>query len=586
MPYEVIARKWRPKNFNELIGQNHIRQTLVNSLKNNRVPQALLFNGPRGTGKTSSARIFASTLRCQNVQDYQACGVCQDCVEINQGKSVNVIEIDGASNNGVDSIRELRDSVSYLPPTGKYKIYIIDEVHMLSTSAFNALLKTLEEPPEHVVFILATTELHKVPNTILSRCQKYDFRRVSSKEISDSLKNICDSENITYEEEALWDIAKQADGSMRDSQSLLDQVISYCDNNLTREQTVEALGLTNRKWVIATLKALVERDNIELLNIVEKITLSGQDPNLFIKSLLQEIRNVLIYKLNPETASTTIDLSDAGLAELGSIADQLGEEDLHLLFDMTLKGSHDVIRSSSSQTVLEMLLLKLAAAPRIVHVQSRSFPATKTTNSQTPARKPAQTQTQTQTRSTSPPVEKKTKKNIEPVKQTPVPQAPPTPKPKAQPEPSLNPNSGSPKEQWNLLVGRIKGLNPIAAAKLEHSYLVKKTDTDVTIGFPANMQFLIDQAKDKDFINQIQNYISTLWGQKFNIEFTEIHEKKNDNMSPRELKSFQQQKESEELRRKIEAHPVIKKTQEVFKGEIVAINEIKQPKPQNTEQRL
>ena len=222
MSYQVIARKWRPQSFDQLVGQDHISQTLQNALRHDRLPHALLFTGPRGTGKTSSARILAKSIRCPNAVDFVPCNTCTECMDIAQSRSVDVIEIDGASNNGVDAIRELRDTVGYMPSRGKQKVYIIDEVHMLSTSAFNALLKTLEEPPPHIVFVLATTEVHKIPLTILSRCQRFDFRSISTRQITDHLRVICEKENVSAEEEALWIIARQGNGSMRDSQSLLD----------------------------------------------------------------------------------------------------------------------------------------------------------------------------------------------------------------------------------------------------------------------------------------------------------------------------------------------------------------------------
>ena len=200
MSYQVIARKYRPQSFDQMVGQNHITQTLHNALQNDRLPHALLFTGLRGTGKTSSARILAKILRCSNPKNFTPCNECQNCLEISAGRAVDVIEIDGASNNGVDAIRDLRDNVMFAPSSGKYKIFIIDEVHMLSTSAFNALLKTLEEPPAHVVFILATTEVHKIPQTILSRCQRFDFRRIPLKQITDYLKKICQLEKISADE--------------------------------------------------------------------------------------------------------------------------------------------------------------------------------------------------------------------------------------------------------------------------------------------------------------------------------------------------------------------------------------------------
>jgi len=569
LSYEVIARKWRPKSFNELIGQNHVSQTLVNALKNDRLPQALLFNGPRGTGKTSSARIFASTLRCPNIKDFSPCGTCAECEEISSGKSVNVIEVDGASNNGVESIRELRDSVNYLPPSGKYKIFIIDEVHMLSTSAFNALLKTLEEPPAHVIFIMATTELHKVPNTILSRCQKFDFRRVSSQEIVSSLENICTKENIKFETEALWNIARQADGSMRDSQSLLDQVISFCDNNIRVEQTVEALGLTDRKWVITALTSVISRDHNKILEVLKTINVSGQDPNLFIKDLLQEVRNTLICKLNPEVAESIIDLSKTAIDELTNIAASLSEEDLHLLFDMTLKGAQDVTRSSSTHLVLEMLLLRLASAPRVQHIETMSLP--------NQSSQPVKKNTELKPKLTNQPKEVAPKVDapIKPIAKSPQPTPEPAVTQNHAPKTSTQTSApaSSQQEKWNELVTKIKTLNPLAAAKLEHSYLIDISNDIITVGISPKMKFLTEKVKDKEFVEKIQNYVATLWGKRYNFEFQEMAEKKN-NLTPNKLKLHKEKTAETELRNKIENHPIIKKVHDVFKTEIVSIKDL------------
>ena len=270
LSYQVIARKWRPKTFQQLVGQNHVSQTLANALKSDRLHHALLFNGPRGTGKTSSARILAKSLRCPNSVDFQPCNECDTCIEISEGRNIDTIEIDGASNNGVDAIRELRDTVKYQPTSGKYKVYIIDEVHMLSTSAFNALLKTLEEPPAHVLFVLATTEVHKLPLTILSRVQRFDFRRIPTKQIAEHLEHICSRDEIDFQKEALWIIARQGGGSMRDSQSLLDQVTTFCEGSLTVENVIEALGLTDRTLLLETLENLITKQQAPIVDVISK----------------------------------------------------------------------------------------------------------------------------------------------------------------------------------------------------------------------------------------------------------------------------------------------------------------------------
>lgn len=372
MSYQVIARKWRPKGFEELVGQGHISQTLLNALQNNRLPHALLFTGPRGTGKTSSARILAKSLRCPNAKNFVPCLECNECLDISNGRSVNVIEIDGASNNGVEAIRELRDSVGYMPASGHYKVYIIDEVHMLSTSAFNALLKTLEEPPEHVVFIMATTEVHKIPNTILSRCQRFDFRRIPLKLITERLQSICEAEGLKVDDEALWAVARQGDGSMRDSQSLLDQVITFSKDHLTLKKVTEVLGLTERSLILEAMQAICYKKSDLALDVVEKVFSSGTDAQLFAKDLLEEIRHMMFAKMaqSPEEAAKLLDLPDFEIEELRGLAQNMSAEDIHMLFDMCLKGVQDLSRSQDSQIILEMMLIRLSQAPKIEELKT------------------------------------------------------------------------------------------------------------------------------------------------------------------------------------------------------------------------
>src|SRR3989338_6752580 len=264
MTYQVLARKYRPQTFSEVIGQEHITSTLQNSLTSKRIHHAYLFTGARGIGKTTVARLLAKALNCEVSSAIEPCNQCRSCQDITSGSSLDVQEIDGASNTGVDDVREIRDRVQYLPSSGKYKIYIIDEVHMLSTNAFNALLKTLEEPPAHVVFVFATTEVHKIPQTILSRCQRFDFRRIALKQIADHLNKICGEENYTADAAALWLIARQGDGSMRDSLSLLDHVISFTNGKLTEAEVSQVLGLTERSLVYEIFQNILNRNPIEM----------------------------------------------------------------------------------------------------------------------------------------------------------------------------------------------------------------------------------------------------------------------------------------------------------------------------------
>ncbi|HRO65945.1 MAG TPA: DNA polymerase III subunit gamma/tau, partial [Pseudobdellovibrionaceae bacterium] len=336
MSYQVIARKWRPQTFADLVGQTHITQTLANALKTGRVHHALLFTGPRGTGKTSSARILAKSLRCPNAVDFIPCNTCTSCVEIAQSRSMDVQELDAASNNSVDDVRKLLDGVMSAPSSGRWKIYIIDEVHMLSTSAFNALLKTLEEPPAHVMFILATTEVHKIPETILSRCLRFDFKRISTRTVTDRLKTICDAEGIKADEDALWLIARQGDGSMRDSLSLLDQVITFTSGQITKEIVTRILGLTDRGLLFETLNQLVARDPHGMLKVLEGLGQSGLEPRLFVNELLETLRNVLVIRISGAGMTGILDLPDSEMKFLAEIGSQMTEEETHFLFDMAL----------------------------------------------------------------------------------------------------------------------------------------------------------------------------------------------------------------------------------------------------------
>ena len=368
MPYEVLARKWRPKNFSELIGQDSVQKTLTNALKQNRLYPVLIFTGPRGTGKTSTARILAKSLRCQKQKDFTPCDNCEDCLLIQESRHLDVMEIDGASNNGVDAIRELRDTVNYMPSTGSWKIYIIDEVHMLSNSAFNALLKTLEEPPKHVVFIMATTENQKIPQTVLSRSQKLDFHLLSPNLIKKQLEQICKKEKVSIKEEILWIIAKQARGSLRDGQSLLDQIITFCGEDLSTEKVTRLLGLSDPHILFSTLQALIHRKEKQMITVIENLRIKGNEPRLFLQSLIEAIRDLLFLKKNPDNNPELVQASTQEIEQLKKEIINTSYEDLHFLFDMLLKGEKEISFCYDSQLVLEVLLLRFCEAPRLENI--------------------------------------------------------------------------------------------------------------------------------------------------------------------------------------------------------------------------
>ncbi|WP_022668202.1 DNA polymerase III subunit gamma/tau [Desulfospira joergensenii] len=359
MSYQVLARKYRPQTFQEVLGQEHVTQTLVNAISSERVAHAILFTGPRGTGKTTIARILAKAMNCVEGPTPSPCNKCKTCTDIIQGHCSDVFEIDGASNNSVDQIRDLRENVAYMPASAPHKIYIIDEVHMLSTAAFNALLKTLEEPPSHVLFIFATTEVHKIPATILSRCQRHDLNRIPLSAISGHLKKLSSEEGFSVDPEGLDYIAMEADGSVRDGLSLLDRILSSSPGEMVGlESVVDSLGIPDRKLLFDISSAVFDRNGAALLDLIEKVDDSGLDLKKFYSDIILHFRNLSVIKLcGPDQAP--VNLMDTEKEQIVKSVSQISGEYLGMLLQLLLKEESIIRFSSHTKTAVEMILLKM-----------------------------------------------------------------------------------------------------------------------------------------------------------------------------------------------------------------------------------
>lgn len=359
MSYTALYRKFRPDTFEDVKGQGHIVRTLKNQIQSDRIGHAYLFTGTRGTGKTTVAKIFAKTVNCEHPAEGNPCGECSACKSIAAGSSMNVIEIDAASNNGVDNIREIVDEVSYSPAEGKYKVYIIDEVHMLSIGAFNALLKTLEEPPSYVIFILATTEVHKLPITILSRCQRYDFKRISIDTISDRLQELMKLENVSVEERAVRFIAKTADGSMRDALSLLDQCIAFhLGKELTYDMALDVLGAVDTQVFSQMLRMVIEKNILGAVELLEEIVMQGRELSQFVTEFTWYLRNLMLVKAST-MAEDVIDVSTENLARLEEEAEMLEMHTILRYIRIFSELSGQLRYAGQKRILIEMAIIKL-----------------------------------------------------------------------------------------------------------------------------------------------------------------------------------------------------------------------------------
>ncbi|MCM2322741.1 MAG: DNA polymerase III subunit gamma/tau [Oligoflexia bacterium] len=587
--YIVLARKWRPAQFSDIVGQGHIVRTLSNAIRSQRIHQAYLFTGSRGIGKTSIARIFAKALRCEHSRvegDWlRSCDECASCKEITGGNGIDVIEIDGASNNGVDAVREIRENAKYMPSTGARKIYIIDEVHMLTTQAFNALLKTLEEPPAHVIFIFATTEPHKIPATILSRCQRFDFRRVTLAQIQARLAEITQSEGTTSEPGALALIARAAEGSMRDALSLLDQVIAFSGNHITVHSVRESVGLVEGQTILGILAGVFGRKPIEALQLVEQAYSRGHDLRVLTRSLIEFLHGTVLAKIGA-TNSATLELSEEEWKELRAIAELRSLEEIELIFQVLHHGLDWIAHSPQPKIVLDVLLVKCATADALVEMNSPApagtegagpRPGTTLPGAQASAAGPAlksapmMTTTAASVPAAAPVAAAAPAIAPKPAVSTvSAPQATPARDPNATTTAATAataPEAASGPKSWEGFIERIRQSRPLLATLLEHGICAKlptTEDSSISIHFAPQDAYYRDQLQSRVYHEQILSFLKDYFGRHVSLQI----QIKDEGESLAARKEREHKERERDARAAAQNHPIIIEARSLFGGEL------------------
>ncbi len=541
--YKVIARKCRPQLFENVVGQQHVTRTLKNAIRDKRIAHAFLFTGERGVGKTSIARILAKALNCHTGPTESPCGECVSCREITAGNSLDVHEIDGASNTGVDDIRTLRENIKYLPSRDRYKIYIIDEVHMLSTSAFNALLKTLEEPPEHVIFMFATTEPHKIPDTIISRCLRFDFKRIPIKEIAAHLTEIARNEEVTISQRGLFLIARESDGSMRDAQTLLERAIAYCGGTVKDEDLEELLGHIDRRFLYRVLEAVLEENAQEVIEGLSEVYEYGVDLKQFYFSFLELLRDLLVIK-SAGSSARLVDLADEDLKQLEGFAGRVSLEELLRCFRLCFASEPEMVRSRFPRIALELCLLEMVHCKQAMLLDEAidKIESLASGGGVSPA-----------AASVAPP----------------QPSAPPRKRPQPAEQGGAAVEAapaGAPSDSdGEALLSFIAKKHPPTASKLAHGSVALTGDQTVTISLPAG-SFFLDQMKEPENEKRLVAWCTEFFGRQMQVAITASRDQK---------KKQQVIDDREELKKKRQTqamhNPVIQKVMETFNGKIVDI---------------
>jgi len=556
--YEVLARKYRPQNFSELAGQEHVSRTLQNAIDSGRVAHAFLFTGARGVGKTSTARIMAKTLNCERGVTHEPCNVCPQCIEITKGTSTDVFEIDGASNNGVDDVRDLRDNIKYLPSHSRYRIIIIDEVHMLSTNAFNALLKTLEEPPEHVKFIFATTEPHKLPVTILSRCQRFDFKRVTLPKIIARLREIAEKESVAVSDSSLALIARKGDGSMRDSLTAFDQVLAFCGNSVSDEDVGTLLGTIDRRLLAEISAAIFGGDTQGVLAGIKQVDLVGYNMRQFCQELIEHFRNLLVIR-SVKKPEEILDMTAAELDELQQQSLHITALDIQRRLTLLIKAESEMAYASFPRLIVEMALLKAALLAPLVPIQEliEKIKALETAAVHTPSL-PWET-----ARAASAPAPQQTEQ----------PHAAPSRQSQPDAVAAPPPQSAGGQADWGRFVAFANEKDRQLGSVLEHGSPLKQERGLIEIGFPAGSYYLT-AAQDAEFIADVKALACSFSGGETAIRVKSIESGFADApLSLAEKKKSDAERHLEELKQEIENHPVVKEAERVFGCSITDVRE-------------
>jgi DNA polymerase-3 subunit gamma/tau len=617
MDYQVSARKYRPAGFDDVLGQPHVVKTLMNSITDSRIAHAFLFSGSRGVGKTTVARILAKALNCEQGPTNTPCDLCANCLEITQGHSVDVIEIDGASNTSVDDVREIRENIKFTPFRGHYRVYIIDEVHMLSNSAFNALLKTLEEPPAHVVFIFATTEIHKIPATILSRCQHYNFRRIPRAEIVQRLRYVADQDGITVEDRSLTSIARASDGSMRDALSLLDQAVSFGGKTIRHDHLLSLLGSVPHELIRDMMDAILAHDSPAAVQVVARLLDQGHDLRAFCAELVEHIRNLLVASVAPDVQALNglIDLSQEEISHIASDAKQCTMDQLQDLFRL-FSQTEDTLRTSARpRFALEVAAIR---ATRMTMAQGEMSSTSTTTAALTvPARgdetaatkhrlentahapKPAPSLPQNNSigmirqaskplvpaankdRGPSQPVSGKIPPAAAPPKSTTVTKEPvqaTSPAPPMTDAPrSSTLNTSQPTLSWEKVVERVEQQHPNIGAFLAKSVYLGIENGHVTIGYPSTASVFLARLQKEESLHAVGSICSQLVGQPMQLRVIEVTDGQHSGPSVAELRTIKERARKHQLLEQSRSHPLVKQTLAIFGGDVV---EVRQTAPQ------